>query len=194
MTKKTRTILFLICLFSLILAAPTAILYSQGYRFDFEAKKIVQTGGFYTKVLPKSAEIYINEKLKEKTDFLFGTALVKNLLPKTFEIEIKKQGCQSWKKSLEIKEKQVTEAKNVILIPENPDFTLLYKNIKKIWPAPDGKKIIFEKETEKARTLEILDLDQNTKNLLLPEDKVRHMNISDLTWSQDSNKVLLKTL
>jgi len=82
MTKKTRTILFLICLFLFLLIAPSAIFYSQGYRFDFDSKKITQTGGLFLKVFPKSAEIYLDGKLKKKTDFFFGSILIENLLPK----------------------------------------------------------------------------------------------------------------
>jgi len=47
MTKKTRTILFLIFLFLFLLIAPSAIFYSQGYRLDFENKKLTQSGGFF---------------------------------------------------------------------------------------------------------------------------------------------------
>jgi hypothetical protein len=194
MTRKTRTILFLLCSSLLLFTAPTIILYSQGYRFDFEAKKIVQTGGFYAKTLPKSAEIYINEKLRKKTDFLFGTALIKNLLPKNYEIEIKKQGYYPWKKSLEIKEKQVTEAKNVVLISKNPDFTLSDKNIKDFWFSPNLQKIILKKENEKGWVLDIFDVKQETRTLLISENELLGADISDLAWSQDSNKVLLKTL
>ena len=131
MTKRTRTILFLICLFLFLLIAPLAIFYSQGYRFDFDSKKITQTGGLFLKVFPKSAEIYLDGKLKKKTDFFFGSILIENLLPKKYKIEIKKEGYFTWEKNLEIREKEVTEAKNVILFPENSNFTILTKGVKK---------------------------------------------------------------
>lgn len=127
MTKRTRTFLFILCVFLFVLAAPAIVLYSQGYRLDFNptgnGKRVVQTGAFYFKVLPKGAEVYLNRELKEKTSGLTGSILIKNLLPKTYEIEIKKAGYYPWQKSLEVKEKQVTEAKNIVLIPKNPNFT-----------------------------------------------------------------------
>lgn len=81
-----------------LLIAPSIVLYSQGYRIDFENKKITQTGGLFLKISPKQADIYLNGKLSRKTDFFFGSALIENLLPKKYKLEIKKTGYQSWKK------------------------------------------------------------------------------------------------
>src|SRR4030042_4683317 len=96
MTKKTRTILFLALLFIFILLAPSIIFYSFGYRFNFETKKIVKTGAFYFKVLPKSAQISIapldskgnvvkEKETIKKTDFFFGPALMENFCRKKNE-------------------------------------------------------------------------------------------------------------
>ena len=68
MTKRTRTILFSICAILFLLIAPSVVLYSQGYRIDFESKRIVQIGGFYFKVWPKNAQVLIDGKLEKKTD------------------------------------------------------------------------------------------------------------------------------
>jgi len=125
MTKKTRTILFSICVFLFILTAPSVIFYSQGYRFDFANKKIVQTGGLYFKAAPRSAQIYINGKFKDTTSIFTSSSLVENLMPKTYAVEITKEGYYSWQKTLEVKEKQVTEAKNITLIPKIPDLAKL---------------------------------------------------------------------
>ena len=125
MTKRTRTILFFICVFLFILTAPSIIFYSQGYRFDFATKKVVQTGGLYFKVSPRSTQVYLNGKLKDTTSIFTNSSLVENLIPKTYAVEIKKDGYYSWQKTLEVREKQVTEAKNIVLITTNPNFTKL---------------------------------------------------------------------
>lgn len=125
MTKKTRTILFVICVILFALAAPAIVFYSEGYRFDFENRKVVQTGAFYFKVSPRSAEVYLNGKFKDKTSIFTNSSLIENLMPKTYNIEIKKEGYYAWQKNLVIKEKQVTEAKNITLITQNPHFTII---------------------------------------------------------------------
>ncbi|MDD5144998.1 MAG: hypothetical protein PHW72_02650 [Candidatus Pacebacteria bacterium] len=145
MTKRKRTILFLTLLTTFFLMAPTALLYTQGYRFDFETKRISRTGGLFLKVWPRQAEVYIDGKLKEKTDFLFGSVLVENLLPKKYRIEIKKEGFHSWIKDLEITEKQVTEAKNIVLFDKNFQPTILVQNIEEGRIDPEQKSLIYRK-------------------------------------------------
>ena len=132
MEKRTRTVLFIICVVIFALAAPVVVFYSQGYRFDFETKKIVQTGAFYFKVLPRNAEVWLNNKSKVKTSIFTNSALIENLMPKTYGVEIKKQGYHAWQKNLEVREKQVTEAKNVTLIPKNPNFIILATSTKEV--------------------------------------------------------------
>jgi len=194
MTKRTRTILFLICLFLFLLIAPLAIFYSQGYRFDFDSKKITQTGGLFLKVFPKSAEIYLDGKLKKKTDFFFGSILIENLLPKKYKIEIKKEGYFTWEKNLEIREKEVTEAKNVILFPENSNFTILTKGVKKFWLSPDQKKIILLEEGKTGWALKLYDLEKKVKSHLISEDDVYSAgaDLLNLEFSENSKEISLE--
>ena len=56
-----------------------------------------------------------------------NTAYIENLLPKNYEIEIKKDGFYAWKKTLEVREKEVTKAENIILLPQNIAFTAVDK-------------------------------------------------------------------
>lgn len=113
MTKKTRTFLFVLCVLAFFVVSPTIILYTQGYRLDSNNWKLTKTGAFYFKVLPKSVDIFVNNKLAKKTDFFFGSTLVENLLPGKYPVEIKKDGYLPWKKNLEAREMNVTEAKKI---------------------------------------------------------------------------------
>ncbi len=218
MIKKMRTILFSLCVFFLFLGAPVIILYSCGYRFDFDLStakiKIVKTGGFYCKVIPKNVEIHFNGKFKEKTDFFFDSVFIKNLLPIAYDIEISKQGHYSWKKSLEIEAQLVTEAKNVILIPQNPEFTVLKDNTENFWFLPNQKKLIIKKTEEQNNwVLEILNLEKNNQKILLSEENIlnnslfqeisassfpklsnKNIELLDLKFSSNSEKALLETL
>ena len=151
MTKRDRTIIFLICLVLFVSAAPAAIFYSQGYRIDFDNKKIVQTGGFYFKVSPSRAEVYLNGRLEKNTSMITKAAYIENLLPQKYEIEIKKEGFYAWKKTLEVKEREVTEAKNIILLPKNPQFTIVDEVLPKIASlatSTDRKKVLETNEYE----------------------------------------------
>jgi len=165
MTKKTRTAIFILFVFLFILGAPSVVFYSQGYRVDFNppagGKKLVQTGGLYFKVAPDHVDVYINGKLKKGTSIITNAAYIENLLPKNYDIEIKKVGYHPWKKTLEVKEREVTEAKNIILFPENPQFVIVDKAPPKIMnsaTSTDKKKIIDSNEYE----ISVVFLEKNT--------------------------------
>lgn len=182
MARKNRRILFLILAIIFLISAPTVFLYSLGYRFDIENKKITQSGGFYFKVWPKSSEVYLNGKFVKKTDFFFGALYINNLLPKKYEVEIKKEGYHSWKKTLEVKEKQVTEMKNIFLFPENPKFSIISQDVEDFFVSPDQRKIIL-KETEIGKdhifSLKLFELDKNIKSHLAKDTDLGTSSVSE---------------
>lgn len=173
MTRKTRAILFFILLILFLLTAPSTLLYSWGWRLDFSPPgggiKITQTGGFYFKVWPKSSQIVIDGKPSKRTDFFFGAAYLDNLLPKKYEVEIQKEGYHSWKKILEVKEAQVTDSKNVVLLPQAPKFAALSQNVEEFFVSPDQKKMILKETEGKEWSLKLLELDKNIKSHLARE-------------------------
>ncbi len=170
MTKKRRTLLFIISIIMFTLAAPAVVFYSQGYRFDFQEKTIVQTGAFYFKVLPHNSEIFINGKVVKETSGLTGSALIDNLLPKTHEVKIEKEGYYSWQKNLEVKEKQVTEAKNIVLFSKSQEFELLGQNVSNFWPTEEG--IITLEIKDKTWELKLIEPQKNIKSYLVGEKDI----------------------
>ena len=151
MTKRRRTILFFLLVMVFFLSAPTVILYSQGYRIDIDQKRITQTGAFYLKVKPNSVHVRINGEDVKKTNFLFGSTLTKNFLPRAYTVEISREGYHTWQKTLEIRARQVTDAKHVILFPKDIEFGEITENIKNIELkelSPDERKMAFAKESE----------------------------------------------
>jgi hypothetical protein len=177
-----------------MLAAPTIILYSQGYRLSIppqNGKILVKTGGLFVKAAPKQADIYINGNLSKKTDIFFGSSLIENLMPKKYDIEIRKEGYHAWKKQLEIKEKQVTEVKYVTLFPQNPSFAVAAEGVNKFWPSPDGTKIILYSEATDGWSIKLFDVENGLKSQLAEESDIAPdgANLVSLEWSQDNKKI-----
>jgi len=191
MTYKIRTILFLSLLILFLIAATLTVFYSMGWRFDWKTRKITQPGIFYFKIWPKSVQIYLDGELREKTDFFFGSILIENLLSKEYEVEIKKEGFHAWKKTLEIKKGEVTETKNIVLIPENSNFTITTNKINDFFFSPNGKKIVLKNP---GWSLKLFEIDKNVKSHLINEDDIskNEVQLFDLKFSPDSSKVLLE--
>ncbi|NQV00963.1 MAG: PEGA domain-containing protein [Parcubacteria group bacterium] len=124
MTRRIRRIfLYSITLF-FILAAPAALFYAWGYSFDWQKKRPVLTGGLYLKSIPKKADVYINDKLKDQTP-----AFVKRLIPREYQVKVVKEGFHSWQKKMRVESKLVTEAKNILLIPLVPNIEIIEGNL-----------------------------------------------------------------
>ena len=194
MKKKTRTILFYVLLFIFLTVGPISTLYLQGYRFDFENRKLTQTGGLFLKATPKQVGIYLDGEFSKETDFFFGSALIEDILPGKHNIKIQKEGYFSWQKDLEIKEKEVVEVKSIILFPKNPIFDFLSKEVEDFWPLPSGKKIILKEKEKDIWALKLYDLGRNIKSLLIKEDdiSIKGAELFNLEFSQDGEKVLLE--
>ncbi|MBU2634894.1 hypothetical protein KJ841_00260 [Patescibacteria group bacterium] len=203
MTYRIRTILFLSLLILFLIIAFLTVFYSMGWRFDWKTRKITQPGIFYFKIWPRSVQVYLDGELKDKTDFFFGSILIENLLSKEYEVEIKKEGFHAWKKTLEIKKGEVTETKNIVLIPENPNFTIITDEVNDFFFSPDGKKIVLKEswpasrispEASEGWSLKLFEIDKNVKSHLINEDDILEdeVELFDLKFSADSNKVLLE--
>src|SRR3989344_6775285 len=193
MTKKQKFILFSVLVILFFLIAPLAIFYSQGYRFDFEKRRVFHTGGFDFKAYPRRAEVYLSGKFIKKTDFLSGAAFIENLLPEKYKVEIKKEEYFPWEKNLEVKEGLVTESKNIFLILKNPQFNLLSKNVEDFFSLPEFENLILKKNDNEGWVLYLLDFQSNTEIPLLREKEIgKKAEISDLKFSEDGKKILLK--
>lgn len=127
MSFKTFVFLTLLCGF--LLTTPALILYSQGYRVDFDSFSLVQTGGLFVKTHPASALISLDSKQRSATSRYFGTKFIQNLLPKEYTLEIAKAGFISWKKKVKIQERQTNEFRDIFLVPESPKDTRIGESV-----------------------------------------------------------------
>jgi len=114
MTRNTRRVIFYSLLFLFLIATPPTIFYAMGYSFDWQKKTLVKTGGLYLKSSPADAKILLDDKDRKTTP-----RLTSRLLPKNYKVSIVKDNYHGWEKNLEIKPGLVTEARSIILFPQN---------------------------------------------------------------------------
>ena len=165
MTKKSRRIIFFICIILFLLIAPYIVMYSLGYRVDVANKKIVTTGGIYVKALPQGANVIIDSKINKKTGILSNAVFVQNLLPKQHTVVIKKEGFHDYQKTLEVKEREVTKLEHIILFKNNIVFQILEDKTQ----SPFNKKTLEDAYIIKNNTLYYSDIEEN--NQLSPTQK-----------------------
>jgi len=192
MSPRIRLIILSLCAVLFFTATPYIILYSLGYRIDFAKMKITATGGIYVKALPEGTEVVIDFKMNNKTGILSNAVFVQNLFPEQHNVLIKKEGYHDYKKNLTVKKNQVIKLENVILFKKNINFNLFEDQVDKFFISPDGKKLFFLKylnaEKSKKTDVGIVNL-ENQKKQFFAFSPVNG-EISNIQWSNDSNKVL----
>ena len=115
--KLTRPIrraimIFLFALFFIL--APLIILYTSGYRYDWEAHEIKQTGVISIDVKTKNASVYLNDILIKKS----LPIRLPNRAPGTYNLKIKSPSYQAWEKDITVESKQTTYIRNITLFRE----------------------------------------------------------------------------
>ncbi len=138
MTLGTRRWIFYSFILIFIAVGAGVILYSQGWRPVWQDGRIAfqKTGAIFIETIPKGVEIKINGKIfKDKSGLLQNGTFIDNFLPKTYKIEISKDGYSAWQKNLPVKSGMVAETGKVILVPEkiSPQPASISKNAGAFW-------------------------------------------------------------
>jgi hypothetical protein len=184
MTKKIRLTILVFCVVCFFIIAPYIILYSLGYRVDFENKKIVATGGIYIRTFPTAEQIIIDSKISQKPGMFNNSIFIQSLLPKDHTILIKKSGYYDYYKTLDVLEKEVTKLENILLIKNNVAFLAIDNNVDYFSLAPNNKNILATNTDAKGIKIKYFSLTNTTapsETLLKQSGK-----ISNIKWSDDS--------
>jgi hypothetical protein len=192
MKKKTRLIILFTCVAIFLVVSPYIIMYSMGYRINFETWKVTETGGIYVRTFPAADQVIIDSTVFKKPGIFNNAVFVQDLLPKEHSVLIQKQGYFDYQKTLKIVVKEVSKIENIILFKNNIIFDELLKNSESFSISPD-KKIIFA-ELFNTESLDFSHFEvsnpQNKKTYSLP---LKYTSVLDVIWSGDSKKVLIKT-
>jgi hypothetical protein len=128
MNKKTRYLLILVGFTIFILLAPLIVLYTRGLTFDIKTRRFVPTGILAIRTEPKSVKVLIDGQVA-----LNKNGDIKFLLPKEYNIIIRKDGYFDWAKRLPVLANQVTWASpapnKLFLFLSNPSAQTLSSRV-----------------------------------------------------------------
>lgn len=189
MTKKIRLIILAFCVICFFVIAPYIILYSLGYRIDFENRKIVATGGIYVRTFPTAEQIIIDSKISEKPGMFNNSVFVQSLLPKDHTVLVQKNGYYDYYKTLPVLEKEVTKLENVLLIKKAIAFVSIDNSVDYFSLAPNNRNLLAAYTNTKGIDFKYFSLGNTTvppATLLKQSGKV-----SSIKWSDDSNLALI---
>ena len=111
---QLRKILFAIFIVLYLILCPTLILYSLGIMIKpGGTKNVIKTGVIYISSIPPGASVSLNGKPKGNET----PAVIDNLLPGTYNLELIAAGYRPWSASVRVFPEQAIPLDNVLLIP-----------------------------------------------------------------------------
>lgn len=116
MRKRTRRVLFWIAVIIFGFVTWVAIRYAQGYVFNFSTNSFVRTGALAVTVNTE-ATLFVNDREISTTSFLGHRAGADGLLPATYTLRVTRDGYSSWRKTAAVKEGELTDFPNVLILP-----------------------------------------------------------------------------
>lgn len=106
MTRNKKRI-YLLGLFAVfIVAIPSLILYSSGYRLDSRFR-LVKTGGIYFVNSESGVVVMLDGKTVKKAGMFEMNILVRDLTPKRYSVTVEKTGYRKWTKRIDVEEQKV---------------------------------------------------------------------------------------
>lgn len=111
MSKPLRTILFWLFVTAFFCTAPLLVLYTFGFRYNFQTNRVEHTGIISVSTTPKGAVITIDGKTARQTT----PTLLKQLLPREHTITLSKDGYLPWTKTVRSEERATVFLDGVVL-------------------------------------------------------------------------------
>jgi len=192
MKKRTRIIILGVCIALFLIVSPCIVLYSMGYKIDFEKMEIMATGGIYIRTSPQASGVIIDSKMSEKPKMFSDSVFVLDLIPKEHSILIKKEGYFDYQKTIEVKEKEVTKLENIVLFKKNINTDIISRGVEQFFFSADKKHILTELSNTKSLDFEYFRVN-SPNNKKIYSLALKNTTVSDLIWSGNSDKVLAKT-
>jgi len=185
-------------LFFLLLLSWATIMYSQGYRLNFNKKEVtvLQTGILSVRSLPEGAKVYLNEKVVTATN-----STIASLAPALYKLEVTKEGFTSWEKQIQVYNDKVTDI-TALLISKSPRLEPLTTfGVFAFSVSNDGSKIAYATKNGKEPGIWLLPLSGtasisifggNRNLLILDTPSTAYSMAKDLIWSPDDKQLLIK--
>lgn len=176
-TRPIRVTILISFIVIFFILSPIIILYTAGYRYDFQHGLLKETGSVSIDILPATAVVYLNDlKLKKKMPIRLN-----NLTPGKYRLKITAPGFFDWVKEIEVKNKQTVYIKEIIMLKKNEPRIILKKNIDVFGLSPDGRYILYSFINKKVTEVWIKDLGQQKDFLSLVFPRIKKIKI---TWAK----------
>lgn len=154
LTKPVRRTILIAFMAAFFIITPLIIMYSTGYRYDWQAGIIRETGSLSIDAIPTTAFVSLD-------GLPLDTSLpvqLKNITPKKYQVTISAPGYHTWEKEITVIRRQTTYIKDIQLIKISEPKTLVSGAVDTISIAPTGRQLLVVKQIAAKNEVLLLDL------------------------------------
>lgn len=178
-TSPIRLGMLIIFIATFFVIAPTILMYTAGYRYDWHNGLLKETGSINIDVEPKNATAYLNNiKLSEKIPIRLN-----NITPAKYNLRLTASGYYDWTKEIEIKNKQTNYTKEISLIKKNKPEIVITEKINNFSLSYDGRFIIYTTQKNTDTEVWLWDNTLTQKSLI---QTIKNTTDLTITWGENS--------
>ncbi|HLC69642.1 MAG TPA: PEGA domain-containing protein [Patescibacteria group bacterium] len=185
-TKPFRLTILGVFIAAFLIISPAVILYSIGYRYDWQAGLLRETGAISIDVEPETTVAYLNNiRLKSRMPIRLN-----NITPGKYTIRLEAENYLTWFKEVEVKNKQTVYIKEINLIQKNEPKLVLAGNVINTALSADGKYLAYALSGNNNVQIKIRNTEHNTDRDLLTIDTGHTPYFS---WAKNKNLLAVTT-
>ena len=164
--------------------SPIIIMYTAGYRYDWQNGLLKETGSISVDVEPKNATVYLNGiKLQDKMPIRLN-----NIAPAKYNLRISAPEYFDWQKEIEVKNKQTNYTKEVSLIRKNKPEVLINGKIENLAVSFDGRFIIYSAQKNNTTEISLWDNTTQQSTTLSSPNSLEPISV---LWAEKNNYALI---
>ena len=146
LTRPVRRMIMMLLIAAFFVIAPVVIGYTIGYRYNWEKKRIEQTGVISIDVEPRDATIVVGGiEILDRPPLRLA-----NRAPGSYFVEIRKPGYHAWKKELSVVSKRTAFIKDVTLLKRSLPtrvLSLAERPVTEFRASSDGRYLLLPRRT-----------------------------------------------
>ncbi|MFA6522277.1 MAG: PEGA domain-containing protein [Patescibacteria group bacterium] len=190
MPRYLRRIIFAFFLIFFCIAAPTIVLYTAGFRYDFQEGLVTRTGVLSLATLPRGASISLDDvAVDEVTPYIF-----KHIIPGTYTLGFSKTDYHAWNDEVEIKEGLTTTIRDLLLFKQASPELLFQQDVSRVAPNADGSLVLYTVEEKNERALHLFETTTSKDTTLFTYPTTTDASEMTLDWSAGSSYFLFADL
>jgi len=139
MRPPARKTIFLAFVALFIIGGGYALVLAFGLALDLAHLSVVRTGSLFLDFVPADATLLVDGAVRNPNRrFLGRGALLKRLLPGTYEVALETPGHHPWRKIMAIRAGEVTKAAGILLWPDLPERETVAEKVRRFWLTSEG--------------------------------------------------------